>query len=137
MKHVDAAPRTLISTLWLVVFLQIIFKDIHALVAPGFLDEISTGMYNGTPLTEELFLLGALIVQLPIWAIALTQALTSRAVGWLNLIAATYAAGIAFLAWPADLDDWFHLAAQYVALAWIATLAWPLARKSQAQLACG
>ena len=55
MKLVVGTPLTLISTLWLVVFLQIIFRDIHALVAPGLLDEISTGMYNGTPLTEELF----------------------------------------------------------------------------------
>lgn len=36
-------PRALIASLWSVVLFNIIFRDIHQLLAPGFIDEFAPG----------------------------------------------------------------------------------------------
>ena len=59
-KKMDANQKIFItdmkaklSTLWIFVLLNIIFRDIHEFFRPGLLEEMMTGVVNGTQVTEE------------------------------------------------------------------------------------
>ena len=57
-KTIGTDIKAVLSTLWMFVLLNIIFRDIHDLFRPGFLEEMMTGSVNGTEVTEEALLLG-------------------------------------------------------------------------------
>ncbi|MBT9317936.1 hypothetical protein [Leptothoe spongobia] len=44
-----------LSTLWIFFLFNLIFRDIHEFVEPGFIEEIMTGTSNGNPITEHMF----------------------------------------------------------------------------------
>ena len=117
-----AAPRAVLSALWIVVLMQILFRDIHEFLSPGFIDEVRSGALNGTPLTPAVFLLGGSLLQVPIWMIALCYVLPDASLRRVNLIAAPLVMGLAFLAWPGDPDDWLHIGAEIAALIGVAGL---------------
>jgi len=45
----DLDKRAKLSALWVFVFLNIIFRDLHELGRPGLLEEIMTGVVNEQP----------------------------------------------------------------------------------------
>jgi hypothetical protein len=120
MRKLD--PHTLLPALWLFILLNIIFRDIHQMVL--------TGSYNGTPITEELMLLGGFFALVPISMVLLSQVLERR---WLRPVTAfgvVFTVGPALMAPPTDMDDVLHFSVAFCALAaisWIAW-AWPVAR---------
>ncbi len=131
-SHSSAMHRGLLSALWVSVLIQTVFRDIHQLVKPGFIDEIADGVFQGTVVTDWHFLFGAVILQLPIWMIVLSHALSDRALVLAHRVAVPPMAIMPFLAWPSDPDDWFHIAMQFLALGVMLAVARPAARRTVA-----
>lgn len=120
----ELKTQALLSTLWVVTLLNVVFRDIHEFVRPGFLEEVMTGSLNGTELTPELFLLGGVIVQVPIMMILLARVLPRSINRWAHLIAAPLMMLIVVTGRPADLDDYFHAGVELALLAVLFSLAW-------------
>ncbi len=127
MKKNKIQPETLLSTLWIFVLLNIIFRDLHQFVKSGFIEEIMTGFVNGIKITDELMLLGGILAEIPIMMVLLSRLLPDKANKWANIIAgiitlAVFATGIPSL----DIDDTFHLVIEVAAILWIFRIAWKL-----------
>ncbi|MEM6451768.1 MAG: DUF6326 family protein [Cyanobacteria bacterium P01_D01_bin.105] len=113
-----------LSTLWIFFLFNIVFRDIHELVEPGFIEEIMTGTSNGNPITEHMLLLGGVMIQVPIAMVVLSWLLPYRANRWTNtIVAVVYGILITFFG-ATDLDDVFHLVMEGAALSLIIWSAW-------------
>jgi len=78
--------KVLFSTLWIVVMMSMIFADICSFMLPGFLNDIMTG---NTPfkITQEIMLVFAILLEIPIAMIFLSRVLKYKANRWANIIA--------------------------------------------------
>lgn len=113
-----------LSALWIFFLFNIIFRDIHEFVEPGFIEEIMTGTSNGNPITEQMLLLGGVMIEVPIAMVLLSRLLPYGANRWANIIvAAIYGVLITFFG-TTDLDDVFHLVMESAALSFIIWSAW-------------
>ncbi len=120
-------PQTFLSTLWLFVLLNIIFRDLHQLGKSGFIEELMTGVVNGIKLTDELALIGGFLAEVPILMVLLSRILNDKANKWANLIAGLITLIVFGTAVPySDLDDVFHMVIEVVAILWIFRIAWKL-----------
>ena len=88
-----------LSTLWIFILLNVIFADIHGFFKPGFLEEIMTGVVNGTQMTEGLFLLAAIGLEIPIAMVLLSRVLKYRVNRWANIIAGAISIAFAIGNW--------------------------------------
>lgn len=122
MQTIDT--RIKLAALWLFVLLNIVFRDIHQFALKSHLEMLLTGTYNGVVITEELMLLGALMVQVPVGMVPLSVLLNRTAGRPLTFIAGILATAGMLSNAPTDLDDWFHLVVQLLAMAAIVRLAW-------------
>ena len=77
----------MLSTLWKFALFNVIFRDIHEIFRPGFLEEVLTGSINGLQMTEGFLLLAALLLEIPIAMVILSRVLKYRANRWANIIA--------------------------------------------------
>lgn len=127
MTNQKIKPQTLISTLWIFILLNIVFRDLHQFGKKGFLEEISSGIVNGVVISEELMLVGGILVEIPILMVLLSRILNNKANKWANIIAGTITLGVFATAVPsADMDDLFHLIIEVAAILWIFKIAWKL-----------
>lgn len=78
--------REKISILWIVVMINMIFADILSFMLPGFLNDIMIGN-SPFKITQEIMLVFALILEIPISMIFLSRVLKSRSNRWANIIA--------------------------------------------------
>ncbi|MEM0943132.1 MAG: DUF6326 family protein [Pseudomonadota bacterium] len=122
MRNVD--PHTLLPTLWLFVLLNIIFRDLHQFVMPGFLETIMTGRFQGMEITPELMLLGGVVVSVPISMIPLSVLLARRYLRPVTAVAAILTTVTMIPPLPMDLDDGYHLVLQLGAMAGIGVTLW-------------
>ena len=114
-----------LSTLWIFVLFNIVFRDIHELFRPGFLEEIMTGTVNGVQLTEERLLVAGIMMEIPIVMVVLSRVLKYRINRWANIIGG--AIGIVFVIinnGAPDLDDMFFAAVEVVTALLIIWYAW-------------
>lgn len=75
----DLDKREKLTALWLFVFLNMIFRDLHQLGHPGFIEEIMSGTVNGVQVTDSLLLIGGIMIAVPLLIIPLTQFLGVKA----------------------------------------------------------
>lgn len=115
--------RALLSALWLFVLLNFIFRDLHEIVKAEFLADALQGIYNGREVTEAMFLLGGIIVEVPIVMMLMAWVLPLRATRWTNVVVAPLFA-LTFIGAPGDLDDYFHVGVILIALAIVVWKAW-------------
>jgi hypothetical protein len=120
--------QTTLSTLWLVTLLNVLFRDIHEFVRPGFIEEVMARTASGAGLPEVAFLGFAVVLEIPIMMVLMARVLPRQANSWVNLIAAPFMiifvlSGL-FIDRPADLDDVFHAAVEILLLTFIIWLAW-------------
>lgn len=113
-----------LSALWIVFLLNIVFRDIHEFVEPGFIEEVMTGTLNGAPIQEHMLLVGGVMLQGPIAMIFLSRQLSYRANRWANIIVPAVYLPILMVTGTTDLDDTFHLLAEIAALLFIIWSAW-------------
>lgn len=128
----DLDKRAKLSSLWVFVFLNMIFRDLHELGRPGFLEEVMTGVVNGVQVTDGLMLIGGIMIAAPLLILPLTQFLSFEAsrlanlsIGVLHLVIT-----IGVNSTP-DLDDVFFAAIEIAALLLILRLAWSWKDASQ------
>ena len=127
MRKYKIEAQTLLSTLWIFVLFNIIFRDLHQLGKAGFIEEIMSGVVNGVKLTDELALLGGFLAEIPILMVLLSRILDDKANKWANLIAGIITLVVFATAAPyADMDDVFHMVIEVVAILWIFRIAWKL-----------
>lgn len=124
MQAIAIETKAKLSALWIVFLLNIVFRDIHEFVEPGFMQEILTGKINGNPIQEHMLLVGGVMIEVPIAMIGLSRLLPYRANRWTNIVAAAVYIAIAISIGSTDLDDTFHLAAEVVALSLVIGTAW-------------
>lgn len=122
-------PRTLISTLWVFVLFNMILRDLHEFPTEGYVETLMS-----LKLSDEIMLLYAFIVEIPISMILLSRLLNDKANKWANLIAIVIASlGILSTLPSGDLDDLFFAivnAGAFVAI--ILTLwKWPRLHSTQ------
>ncbi|WP_299677101.1 DUF6326 family protein [uncultured Roseobacter sp.] len=122
MRQIDRHSR--LSALWLFILLNILFRDIHQFVMPGFLESFQDGSFNGVAITEELMLLGGIVVSVPIGMVLASLVLVRRVLRPLTGLAAALTTVTMVPLAPRDLDDLYHLALQLGAMAAIVWSAW-------------
>lgn len=119
--------QTLLSTLWVFILLNMVFRDIHQFVKAGFLAEIMTGVVNGVKITEELMLFGGFLAEVPIIMVLLSRILTDKINKWANITASVITMLVLMSALPsADMDDVFFMIVEVVAFMAIIRIAWRL-----------
>ena len=115
--------KTILSTLWIVVMLNMIFADILTLYIPEFLQEILT---ESTPvqITQELMLAMAFIIEIPIVMIFLSRVLKYKANRWVNIIASVITILFVVIGGSLTLHYIFFAAIEVLCLSLIIWYAW-------------
>ena len=116
--------RTLLSMLWVFLLMNIIFRDIHQFLSPGYMDWVIAGEMFGQTITDELLLYGGIAVEVMILMVLLPHILGRRALRIVNIIAAVFTTGLVLFAPPIDPDDWFFLIIVLVTLLAIVRIGW-------------
>jgi hypothetical protein len=84
---VKIGTQVLLSTLWIVVMINMAFADILGLFIPGALEEVAkTSVSTGTTI-PQLMLIGAIMLEIPIAMILLSRVLKFKVNRWVNIIA--------------------------------------------------
>ena len=116
--------KALLSTLWIFILFNVIFRDLHEFGRPGFIEEMMTGVVNGVQITEELMLIGGIMAEIPISMVLLSRVLNYTINRWANMFAATLAIAMIINNGVRDLDDIFFAAIEVVSLLAIIWCAW-------------
>ena len=82
---------TRISTLWIVVMVNMIYADILAFEIPGFMQKLWAGEM-GVQITQPVLLVFALLLEIPIAMIFVARILKPVANRWVNTVAAVVTA---------------------------------------------
>ncbi|MDX8352951.1 DUF6326 family protein [Cognatiyoonia sp. IB215182] len=114
-------PRTLLSALWVFFLMNIIFRDIHQFLSPGYMDWVIAGEMFGRQITDELLLYGGFAVEVMIIMVIVPHILPRRAVRIVNAVAAVFTVALVLFTPPIDPDDVFFLV---VGLATLAAILW-------------
>ena len=86
--NITIDTRTKISTLWIVIMLNMAFADILSLYIPGIHEEIAS--FAGDTPISQLMLIGAIIHQIPLFMIYLSRVLKYKINRRLNIIASIF-----------------------------------------------
>ena len=125
-------PQTLLSTLWIFVLMNMVFRDLHQFGNKGFLEEMMSGEVNGVVITEQLMLVGGILAEVPILMVLLSRILNNKVNKWTNIIAGTITMGVFATSIPAaDMDDIFYMIIEVVAILWIFKISWTLPKPSE------
>jgi Na+/glutamate symporter len=116
--------RSALSSLWLVYLLNFIFRDIHEFAKAETLEQLMAGSYNGIEPTQVLFLIGGIIVSIPISMVFFSHVLPRRANRWANIIVAILLIASIVTTAHTDLDDYYHAGVEAAALLGVIWLAW-------------
>ena len=127
-------PKTKLAALWLFILLNMIFRDLHQIILKSELEMFLTGTYNGVVISEEMLLLGGLIIQVPIGMTLFSHLLTRRISRPVTVVAVLITAAGLLSNAPSDMDDVLHLTvelAAFVAILWT-VWTWPASARATA-----
>jgi hypothetical protein len=79
--------KVLLSTLWIVVMINMAYADILGLFIPGALEEVAKTAVSAGTTIPQLMLMGAIMTEIPIAMILLSRVLKFKVNRWSNLIA--------------------------------------------------
>lgn len=127
--------RGKLSALWIFVFLNIIFRDIHEFFRPELLQEAITGVVNGTVITDEMMLIAGILLEIPILMVILSRVLPYRVNRWANIIVAPLTILITISAGINDMDDMWFISIASFGLLYIMWTAWTWRKQGTATLA--
>jgi len=113
-----------ISTLWIVVLLNMIFADILSFMYPEFLAQITTGKVEGVTITPLFLLIAAVFIEVAILMVYLTRVLSQRTSRIVNLAAVVIT--ILFVVGGGSLTPHyiFFASIEVITMLYIAYLAW-------------
>ena len=118
-NKVEINKKALLSTLWIFVLLNIIFRDLHEFFRVGMVEEIITG----TPVSEQVMLIGGIMMEIPILMVLLSRILNYRINRWANIIIGAITIALVIGMGTKDLDDIFFATIEVIALSTIIWLA--------------
>lgn len=126
MKHPNKR-QALLSTLWIFLLLNMIFRDLHQIGKAAFIEEILSGVVGGIEITDTLMLFGGVLAEIPISMVLLSKYLPAKLNKWANTLAGVITGLVLLSSLPtADLDDVFFLAIEIPTLIFIVVVAWEL-----------
>ncbi len=112
MEKQKIDPRSLLSTLWIFILFNMIFRDLHQFANKQFVEDLLVQDIN-----EKLVLVFGIILEIPILMVVLPKILGETANRWANSIAAlTLVLGMLSTIPKADMDDYFFMGVQSLAL---------------------
>ncbi|MGJ8528949.1 DUF6326 family protein [Maritalea sp.] len=116
--------RQQISTLWIVVMINMAFADILSFMYPTFLTQVATGTVDGVTITPMFMLIAAVLIEVGILMIYLSHVLKPKAARITNLVAVVIT--ILFVVGGGSLKPHyiFFASVEVLALLYIARLAW-------------
>jgi len=120
----EQRTRHILSTLWIFFLLNMVFRDLHEIGTAAFLNGALRGEVNGVVVTEELMLVGFLLIELPLMMIISPLFLRLDWLKWMNIGVALFTGAILALGLPGDLDDRAFAVIEFGSLAVIIWLAW-------------
>ncbi len=118
-NNIEIDKKALLSTLWIFVLLNIIFRDLHEFFRAGMIEEIITG----TPVSEQVMLIGGIMMEIPILMVLLSRILNYRINRWANIIIGAVIIALIIGVGSKDLDDIFFATIEVIALSAIIWLA--------------
>ena len=113
-----------LSTLWIVVMFNMAFADILSFETPGFLQELMTGYAGGVQITQEILLVFAILLEIPIAMVLLSRVLKYRANRWANIIAGAITIAFVIGGGSAYLHYIFFATIEVVCMLLIVWYAW-------------
>ncbi|WP_425038590.1 DUF6326 family protein [Primorskyibacter sp. S187A] len=118
------ARRNALSSLWAFVALNIAFADILGLYTPGVIPEVIEGVIEGVTVTENMILIAAVFIQIPVALIVAMQFLPLRAWRAVNILAALVTAVFVVAGGSPRPHYIFVASCEIVALLSIVVLVW-------------
>ena len=118
-NNVEIDRKALLSTLWIFVLLNVIFRDLHEFFRAGMIEEIITV----TPVSEQVMLMGGIMMEIPILMVLLSRILNYRINHWANISIGTVTIALVIGMGQKDLDDIFFATVEVIALSAIIWLA--------------
>lgn len=89
--------KVILSTLWIFALFNYMYADILTLMDPAVLQEMMTGTVGGLEMTQEMFLVGAILMETAIAMVVLSRVLKYRANRWANIIVGVIHTAAVFL----------------------------------------
>ncbi len=125
MNAFQRDPRALLTVLWIFIVLNFFARDIHEPGRPGMLEQMMSGVIDGTEITEALMLPGGVMIEIPILMAVLALVLPRCINRWTNAGASLLTAAMIIAAnLDPDLDNLFFMSIQLIALVVITRVAW-------------
>ncbi len=82
--------KALLSTLWIVVMINMAYADILSLHIPGVFDEVAKTSVSTGATIPQLMLAGAIMMEIPVAMIILSRVLKYGVNRWVNIIAGIF-----------------------------------------------
>ena len=82
--------KVLLSTLWIVVMINMAYADILSLHIPGAFDEVAKTSVNTGASIPQLMLVGAIMMEIPVAMIILSRVLKYGLNRWVNIAASIF-----------------------------------------------
>lgn len=118
-NRINADRRGVLSSLWIFVLFNMLFRDIHEFARPGAIEE-----FMAMEVAEGLLLAAGIVLSLFISMIVLNRVLPSGAARWANVTVSVVAIASMVANPPGDLDDIWFFVVEILALLAIISLAW-------------
>jgi hypothetical protein len=116
--------RATLSTLWIFVLLNMLFRDIHVFFREGLISEMATGTVNGTQVTEETLLFAGIVLEILLLMVILSRVLPYQVNRYANIIVGIIAIPLVLSSGQYDPDDMFFAIVEIIALLVIVFTAW-------------
>ena len=114
-----------ILILWIFVFFNMVFRDLHEFGRAGVIQELTEGVVDGVQITDFLLLIGGIMMEVPLLMLPLTVLLKHRISRLANLCIGTLMIPLMISSYDLlDPDDIFFLAFEVLALLMIIWYAW-------------
>ena len=85
-KATQEDMKAKLSTLWIFLMFNMVFADIFSFMYPGSLQQIMTGIVDGTKITPEFLLIAAMVTEISITMVFLSRLLKYSVNRWVNII---------------------------------------------------
>jgi hypothetical protein len=131
-ERIEANRRDVLSSLWIFVLFNMLFRDVHEFARPGWIEELMS-----MDVAEGLLLASGVVLTMFISMIVLSRVLPLRGARWGNLIVSAIAIVSMIANPPGDLDDIWFFAVEVLALLAIVGLAWTWRQEGSSGAAVG
>jgi hypothetical protein len=109
--------------MWIGVLLLNLFRDIHEVLRPGFVDELAhDGTVYGRQVSDSTLLGSGLVLVFLVSVVVLARILPRRSNRRVNVVAAALMASGVLASWPKDPDDLLFGAVQLMGVALVVTI---------------